>query len=427
MRFFTRSKLKKILIVILTVILLTFSVPKPVNADWGGVLISPITSLFTAIVDAAQYLLEWMMMGNPNYFMDKTMDEAPASKTPANSALITVTQEIDGSFLGIDDANIPDIRYTPENIFANSISALDVNFINPSVKTTSPEWDSQHNIAMKLQPTIASWYVAIRTLALVGLLSVLVYLGIRMVLTSVAADKAKYKKMLMDWVVAICLLFVLHYIMSFALTMSEVVTSMIKPSESNTVSVYVAQKGKVFDMSLMNYVRFMIQCIDFKEKIAFFFLYMMLMIYTIRFTWVYLKRVVSMAFLTIIAPVIALTYPIDRAGDGKAQAFDLWIKEFAYNALLQPLHLLLYTILLGSATELAAINPLYAVVCLGFIGAAEKLLKQMFGFNKAGAGTLGSLAGAVGLSTLANRGLGMLRGKGQRRRKRWIWKSKNKR
>lgn len=130
-----------------------------------------------------------------------------------------------------------------------------------------------------------------------------------------------------------------------------------------------------------------------------------------------------MAFLTLIAPVIALTYPIDKAGDGKAQAFNLWIKEFAFNALLQPLHLFLYTVLLGSATELASINPLYAVVCLGFIMAAEKLLKKMFGFDKAGAGTVGSLAGAVGLSALANKGLGMLRGKGQRRRKRWSWKS----
>ena len=53
----------------------------------------------------------------------------------------------------------------------------------------------------------------------------------------------------------------------------------------------------------------------------------MLIIYTIRFTWTYLKRVVNMAFLTLIAPVVALTYPIDKVADGKAQAFNLWIKR----------------------------------------------------------------------------------------------------
>lgn len=112
-----------------------------------------------------------------------------------------------------------------------------------------------------------------------------------------------------------------------------------------------------------------------------------------------------MAFLTLIAPVVALTYPIDRAGDGKAQAFDLWIKEFSFNALLQPLHLLIYIVLVGSAVDLATNNPLYAIVCLGFIIAAEKLLKQMFGFNKASGGTVGSLAGAAGVTALASKAL----------------------
>lgn len=407
MKFFTnRSITKKIVIVILTVLMLTFTIPKPVNADFGGILLSPMVSLFTGVVDVFQYLLEWMMLGRANYFMDQTLEDVPASSTSQENATIKVDKKIDGSFFGWDKPNIPDIQYTPEEIFSNRVPALDINFINPSVKTEAGEdWDKDHNIAMKLQPIIASWYVAIRTLALVGLLSVLVYLGIRMLFTSIAADRAKYKKMIMDWLVAMCLLFALHYIMSFALTMSEVVTSLISPELGKTVSVYVEQEGKVFDMNLMNYVRFMIQCTDLKEKFIFLMLYLMLMIYTIRFTWTYLKRVVNMAFLTLIAPFVALTYPIDKVSDGKAQAFNMWIKEFAFNALLQPLHLLLYLILLGSAVELAIVNPLYAIVCLGFILAAEKLLKKMFGFDKAGAGTLGSLAAAAGVSSLANKAL----------------------
>lgn len=412
MKFFTNRRVtKKLIIVILTVLLLTFSVPKPVHADVGGILVSPLVSLFTLVADTGQWLLEWLMLGNPNYFMDQTMLSAKPSKTSPSNATITVTQKIDGSFFGLDAANVPDIQYTPEAIFSNRVPALDVNFIKPSVTTGNEETDSEHNIAFKLRPILASWYTAIRTLALVGLLSVLVYLGIRMLLTSVAADKAKYKKMMMDWVVAMCLLFALHYIMSFALTMSEVVTSMISTNEDGTVAVYVEQEGKVFDMTLMNYVRFMIQCTDFKEKIAFLALYIMLVIFSWKFTWTYLKRVVNMAFLTLIAPLVALTYPIDKVSDGKAQAFNLWVKEFAFNALLQPLHLLLYTVLLGSATELAVINPLYAVVCLGFINTGEKLFKKMFGFDKAGAGTVGSLAGAAGVSAIAHSAL-MRLGKG---------------
>ncbi len=73
--------------------------------------------------------------------------------------------------------------------------------------------------------------------------------------------------------------------------------------------------------------------------------------------------------------------------------------------------MLLYIVLLGSATELVAINPLYAVICLGFITAGEKLFKKMFGFDKASGGTLGSLAAAAGVSTLAHSAL-MKLGKG---------------
>ncbi|MCI8353121.1 MAG: hypothetical protein HFJ58_06040 [Clostridia bacterium] len=414
MKFFTnRSITKKVLIVILTVMLLTFSVPKPVHAA-GGILLGPITALCTTLVDSVQHILERFMLGEWNTFMKDVDDKDSYNSNPGGAANVNLDADgvkIGGAWWGdFTGTEIPVIQYTPEEIFANRVPALDVNFIKPSVTTPrGEEWDKEHNIAMKLQPVIASWYVAMRTLALVGLLSVLVYLGIRMLLTGVAADKAKYKKMLMDWLVAMCLLFALHYIMSFALTMSEVVTSMI--ANTATGSITVTFDGNTFTGNLMSYVRFMIQAEDTMTSLGFFFLYIMLMIYTVKFTWVYLKRVVNMAFLTLIAPLVAVTYPIDKVSDGKAQAFNLWIKEFAFNALLQPLHLLLYIVLLGSATELVAINPLYAVICLGFITAGEKLFKKMFGFDKASGGTLGSLAAAAGVSTLAHSAL-MKLGKG---------------
>ena len=234
-----------------------------------------------------------------------------------------------------------------------------------------------------------------------------------MLLSSLAADRAKYKQMLFDWVVAICLVFALHYIMSFALTMAETVTAMISSdaegmftvNATNLDGVGTSTYGITFGSNLMSYVRFMIQAGDLNVKIAFFALYIMLVIYSVRFTWVYLKRVVNMAFLTLIAPMVALTYPIDKVSDGKAQAFNMWMKEFTYNALIQPLHLLLYVVLLGSAVQLAADNPIYAIVCLGFIIAAEKLMKSMFGFGKASGGTLGSLAGAAGVTAIASKAL----------------------
>lgn len=410
MKFFTKkSAAQKIIITLVMVVLVNFSIPKPVQADFGGLLMSPIITFATALLDVVQHGLEKLMLGETSNFMKDISAKQLDSNGEPSGISIDVNQEIDGSFLGWDDVNVPVIQYTPEEIFANRVPALDINFITPSVQTGNKETDEKMNVAIKLRPTIASWYVAIRNLAVVGLLSVLVYLGIRMLLTSIAADRAKYKKMLVDWIVAVCIVITMQYIMSFALTLTETITAMIASDAGKTVLVNVTTgQAFSFNANLMSYVRFMIQCVDFFDKITFFFLYLMLIIYSIRFTWVYLKRVVNMAFLTLMAPLVALTYPIDKVSDGKAQAFNMWLKEFSYNALIQPLHLLLYIVLLSSATELAVNNPLYAIVCLGFIIAAEKLLKKMFGFEKASGGTLGSLAGAAGVSTLANQGLNML-------------------
>lgn len=414
MKFFTnKGVVQKTIIAILIVILTTFVTPTPVQADWGGKLLSPIFAFVTAIFDGVQHLLEMTMLGETESFM-KDIDSDLYNLPGDVGGSVEPESKIEGSFFGIDAVNVPLIKYTPEAIFQNQVPALDINFINPSV-----EGDDERNTAVQLRSVISSWYLALRSIAVVGLLSVLIYLGIRMLLTSVAADRAKYKQMLFDWLIAMCLVLVLHYIMSFALTMAETITAMVSSDANQTISV----KAKIdtnwfssdtiqFSTNLMGYVRFMVQAEDLNTKIAFFALYVMLVIYSIRFTWVYLKRVVNMAFLTLMAPMVALTYPIDKVGDGKAQAFNIWLKEYTYNALIQPVHLLLYKVLLGTAIQLAANNPLYAIVALGFIIAAEKLVKKMFGFDKASGGTVGSLAAAAGVTTMAGKALNSFAQKG---------------
>ena len=114
------------------------------------------------------------------------------------------------------------------------------------------------------------------------------------------------------------------------------------------------------------------------------------------FTWTYIKRAITVAFLTLMAPLIAITYPIDKISDGKAQAFGVWFREFVFNALLQPFHLIIYTVFLGASAEIASNNPVYAILVLAFMTPAEKLLRKMFGFEKSStAGTL-SAAGIFG-------------------------------
>ena len=117
-----------------------------------------------------------------------------------------------------------------------------------------------------------------------------------------------------------------------------------------------------------------------------------------------------MAFFTMMAPLVALMYPLDKVRDGKAQAFDMWIKEYTFNALIQPFHLIIYYVLVSSAIDLASENPIYALVAIGFMIPAEKLLRKFFGFNKSE--TSGFLGGALGGAMLMQ-GINALSKKGK--------------
>lgn len=296
-------------------------------------------------------------------------------------------------------------------------------------------------IATTLKSTISKWYFILRNLAILMLLILLIYIGIRIVIASTAGQKAKYKERLQDWLVAMCLLFIMHYIMVFATNLTEEFTDLISSlkNESGAIAVvplkqehiqnindmqeeetspeYTALKslGTVLDApgggkelawitDYMGKFKIMTQATEdgTARWVGYSICYIILVVFTIFFAWTYLKRVVYMAFLTMIAPMVAMTYPLDKLNDGKAQAFSMWLKEYIFNLLIQPMHLLLYTILISSAYKLAATNVIYAIVALGFITPAEALVRKFFGFTKAQ--TPGMVSGAAG-AALAYTGL----------------------
>ena len=369
---------------------------------------------------------------------------------------------------------IPTISVSPEEIFSGTILVFDVNFFNPKQimvavavndgngnpivngdgepiiidRVTLESWDESHqdnhvaayyffegvngdeirtsrqSSAASLSTVISKWYYTIRNIALIALMLILLYVGIRMLLSSIASEKSKYKKMLGDWIVAICLVFVLHYIMIFAVNLNDNIIAIMRSLTSKNAYVHLIElEGGVGSKSarlkkaledagldgfidetnnvveiptnLMGQSRLLAQKLDgTSEYVGYAIAYIILVFYTIFFAFTYLKRVLMMAFLTVIAPLVAVTYPIDKISDGHAQAFNTWIKEYIFNLLIQPVHLLLYLLLISMAFELAGQNIIYTLVAIGFMIPAEKFIRSMFGFDKAK--TPGFLAGATG-------------------------------
>lgn len=336
-----------------------------------------------------------------------------------------------------DTIQLPTYLISPDKIFSNEVALFDVDFFNPSKDfelkdgSGNPVKDEQGNpivlesTAKNLRGVISNWYRILRDISLVALLSVLVYIGIRIIISSASNDKAKYKSMLVDWIVAICLLFAMQYIMAFSNLIVGKITDVIKttrPTQGYTAQIadekgkikeklekegvtaeFVENEGKqyvVWQTDLMGVARLNSQ-MNVKNSAmyaGYTLIFVALVILTVCFIFTYLKRVLYMAFLTMIAPLVAMTYPIDKINDGKAQAFNMWFKEYIFNLLIQPMHLILYTVLITSAFELASKNMIYAIVALFFMMPAEKLVRKFFGFEKAQ--TPGLLAGPAGTALI---------------------------
>ena len=425
----------------------------------GGVLLEPLLGLISSIGEGVIWVIQSQLLGmntsnihvtNDGNFWGNVIKTAgtviagvavgAALFVPGLNVGVATAIGIGGAALGgvtflggdafeknfPDDFYLPIYKISPQEIFSDQIPILHINFLNPKDYDEENDGSSGalpvYNSAKVLGPQVAKWYVAIRNFVLVGLMVVLLYIGIRIVISSTANEKAKYKEHIKDWLVAVILVVFMHYIMAFALTLTEYLTNILNtkneyiavkiPEESisdvadalgDDADKYKAADGNYYYYTnLMGYARLQQQMLSRDNAgnvqfswnyIGYTIIYLVLVIYTVMFLVIYLKRVIYMAFLTMIAPLVALTYPIDKLSDGKAQAFDMWLKEYIYNLLLQPFHLVLYTLLIGSVMDLAANNMLYAIVALGFLMPAEKLLRRFFGFDKAP--ETGSIMGGV--------------------------------
>lgn len=245
-----------------------------------------------------------------------------------------------------------------------------------------------------IRNNIALWYYIMRTIAIVILLGILIYVGIRMALSTVASDKAVYKKMLIDWATSLALVFLLHYIIIITISVNQRFVLLLEGIEEDSGGL-VSATAQLLLLSLNLNV-----FVGFGALILF----IALQIETFIFLFTYIKRMFTVAFLIIIAPLITITYSMDKMGDQKAQALNNWLKEFMINVLIQPFHCILY--LAFVTTAIGLLNPgatstgiikaasfvlgdgsiggfVLALIALKFIMDGEKIIKKIFGLDKA--------------------------------------------
>ena len=280
---------------------------------------------------------------------------------------------------------------TPETILFNKLEMTNINFFEDS---------GTSSFAGQLKNNIASWYSVMRTIAIVASICVLLYIGIRMATSTLASEKAEYKRMFIDWLVGFVLIFVLHYIIILVITGNNLIVDTLKTTIETPANGLTSFIDKIADRIKWNQ--------PVSETLSATFVFLILVGITLAFLLMYIKRMIVVAFLIIIAPLITITYSIDKVSDSKSQALDSWLKEFIWTVLIQPFHCVIYVVFVSVAVssldESTLSSSVLAIMCLIFILQAEDIVKKIFGIQADNIGKMSnSFAMAAGGALVASK------------------------
>lgn len=248
-----------------------------------------------------------------------------------------------------------------------------------------------NDILNQIHMNVAAWFVSLRNIAIVSLALVLIYVGIKMAISTIAEDKAKYKRMLFDWTLSICLVIMMNIIIVLIIEVNNTVVGILSKvaDDSGDISGFAAM---LRDNS--------VKSITFTEGVGDAIAYLMFIMLSFAFLLSYLKRMITIGFLIIIAPISAVTYSLDKMGDGKSQVLNTWFKEFIYNILIQPFHCVTYLALvsiISSFNDDATLSSAVLTILLLFFltKGAEDLVTKIFNFQSKSRPTVAQSA-AVG-------------------------------
>ena len=233
-----------------------------------------------------------------------------------------------------------------------------------------------------------------RILAIIVYIVMLVYLGIRMFFASTAASKkSKAKEIFFDWVKGIAILFLFPYVIRYAILMNHGFVSFLHEeagtllAETRDAPIGSTGGGGITGAqnvhpSKEGYMGEMLTKLEEEWRISYAICWFVMIMQLIQFLLVYLKRLITIMFLIAIFPLVTLTYPLDKVGDGKAQAFSNWVKEFFLQVFVQSFHAINYVLVMGIV--FAVDNWLVRIIGITYVAKGGDILRSLFAQMKGG-------------------------------------------
>lgn len=316
----------------------------------------------------------------PNYSLGTDVQEESQTQVETSSENIESETQTNTDTMQVGDSSSDGevVMYTIEDIIFNRIPILDINFFSDKAGGQDVAEDS---VVAIMKNIIVTWYVSIRNLVIIGLAIVIIYVGIRMALSTIPEGKAKYKRMLIGWVQALVIVFTIHFVMILVININEQLVNIFEQAEINYINT-ITEGG---EDTIYETIRTRAYDIRFSIGIPATIIYIVLVVIWVKFLFVYFKRMFTIFLLIVIAPFIGAKYAVDSASGKKGSSFSSWLYDFVLNVLIQTVHALVYTTLVSTVLNFALESLAGFIIMLMFMNfmlKADELFRDIFNFGK---------------------------------------------
>lgn len=305
-------------------------------------------------------------------------------------------------------------------IIFGKVDKLSINYWETSNQTESSKESETENPSgivdnspsATLKGIVSHWYGVFRGIVIAVYIVMLLYIGIRILLSSTGKSGQKYKEMLTSWLVGIVILTFYPYVMRYTVIINDLLIGMMDPhavqqeeqkeeesEEAAEETPSLSDKTNTDDnvLDTMEVIR-----IEAEEtnNMALTVIYIVMLGQLIVLIGVYYKRVFMMAFLITIFPIVAGIYVWEKTKGG-GKALTTWTKEYVILVLTQTFHAVVYVVLIDGAylAFQQSNNWVIFLISVMFLFEAEKIIRTIFGMRSS-ANTIGDLATA-GAAALA--------------------------
>lgn len=253
--------------------------------------------------------------------------------------------------------------------------------ITRTVKSMNPTLAASNGLAKVFDgfKTLGvSFFEILRYVAIAIFLILLMLTGLRLAGAVTASDRAKFKSMIVDWLIGMMFVIFAKYVILILDGVYEIIMDALWETR-----IEMENNGFVsFEFSIFEGITKALIEFGGMRFFAYGVLYALLIIATAKFFISYLFRVFKIIFLVVIAPVAGVLYSIKRVGLKGDNPITSWLGSYVSILFIQPIHALLYLILLFTAGEIAINAPFIGIAFVWAIDRAEKVVRAILGLSQ---------------------------------------------